>query len=251
MERLYLKPVRGKPAIAVASGATLRCEAGVGIHGDAHAHRLSPRQVLVTLASELRDLRIAPGALGENIVIACDRPELFRPGSAIVAASGVAIRLTMFCEPCKRIAYLANNLSALLQRRGVLGVIEAGGELREGDALTLIGGRYQPLPESPYQKFLDFLPTIPAGRVLRYADVALAIGAADGFVRAIPGYLRRSTDPLLPRHRIVNARGELLRVVPDQAAKLRAEGVIVSGDINPDNARAPSVDLARYLWGSA
>lgn len=216
----------------------MRCGAGHGIQGDVHAHGLSPRQVLVTLASELRELRIAPGALGENIVMSCERPELFRPGSAIVGTSGVEIRLTMYCEPCKRIAHVAHKLSGLLHRRGVLGVVEAGGELKEGDAVELIADRYPPLPESSYQRLLDFLPTIPPGRVVRYGDVALAIGVADGFVRAIPGYLKRAA-PSLPRHRIVNARGELLPYIPDQAGKLRAEGVTAGA----------SVDLARYLWG--
>lgn len=214
------------------------CEAGLGIHGDAHANRLSPRQVLVTLASELRALDIAPGALGENIVISSEQPALFRPGAALVTAAGVEIRLTMFCEACRRISHVAPNLRQLLRRRGVLGVIEMGGELRIGDALTLVDGRYPALPESPYQKFLDFVPTIPAGRVLRYGDVAVAIGVADSFVRALPGYIKRSTS--LPVHRIVNARGELLNFLPEQAARLQAEGVVNQG--------GAVVDLQRYLW---
>lgn len=217
------------------------CEAGLGIRGDVHAHRLSPRQVLLTLDSELRDLRIAPGALLENIVISSAHPELFRPGSALVTASGVEVRLTMFCEPCKRIAHVAKDFGRLLHRRGVLGVFETGGELRHGDALALIGGRYAPLPESAYQRFLDFIPTIPPGRVVRYRDITMAIGAADSFVRALPGYIKRSMGVGLPLHRIVNARGELLPLVRGQAARLLAEGVIHHSD-------AAVVDLARYLW---
>lgn len=238
--QLYRKPARGQPAVALTPGDPMLCEAGAGILGDAHASMLSPRQVLVTLDSELRALGIAPGALGENIVIASDQPALFRPGSAIVTAAGVEIRLTMFCEACKRIAHVATNLNSLLNRRGVLGVVAASGELRIGDTLALVGGRYPALPESPYQKFLDFLPTIPRGRVLRYADVALAIGVDDSFVRALPGYIRRSTGRSLPLHRIVNARGELLQFLPQQSAQLQAEGVVNHG--------AAVVDLARYLW---
>lgn len=216
-------------------------QAGLGILGDAHAHRLSPRQILLTLDAQLHALQVAPGVLGENMVISCEQPALFRPGSAIVSASGVEIRLTMFCEPCKRIAHVEKHLSRLLHRRGVLGVFETGGELKAGDALTVIGGRYCPLPESPYQKFLDFVATIPAGRVVRYIDVAIAIGVADGFVRALPGYIRRSLGLALPLHRIVNARGELLPFIPGQAGKLQAEGVIHRDDAAP-------VDLARCLW---
>ncbi len=117
----------------------------------------------------------------------------------------------------------------------------AGGALRVGDALTLTGDRYPALPESPYQKFLDFVPTIPAGRVVRYADVALAIGVDQSFVRALPGYIKRSADSALPLHRIVNGRGELPRLAPEQAARLLAEDVALKGT-------AAVADLPRHLW---
>jgi alkylated DNA nucleotide flippase Atl1 len=238
IERLYLKPARGQPLRALGQDEAMLCEAGLGINGDAQANRLSPRQVLVTLASELRALDISPGALGENIVIASDQPELFRPGTALLTSSGVEIRLTMFCEACWRISHVVPNLRQLLRRRGVLGVIEAGGALRIGDAVTLVDGRYPALPQSSYQKFVDFVPTIPPGRVVRYSDVAVAIGVAEGFVRVLPGYIKRSSA--LPVHRIVNARGELLNFLPEQAAQLQAEGVVNHG--------AAAVDLSRYLW---
>lgn len=237
IQRLYLKRRHGEAAVETTA---LNCETGVGIVGDVHANRLSPRQVLVTMSSELQRLRIAPGALRENMVISCDCPELFRPGSALVTASGVEIRLTMFCEPCKRIAHVENDLSKLLHRRGVLGVFETGGELKNGDALELIADRYSALSESTYQKFLDLLPTIPPGRVVRYIDVTVAIGVADSFVRALPGYIKRSMGLDLPLHRIVNARGELLNFIPDQAGTLQAEGVTVRDGVVPD--------LSKYLW---
>lgn len=226
IDGLYLKRRHGE----LTHEAALQCVAGLGIVDDVHANRLSPRQVLLTLSSELEQLGIAPGALQENIVISCDRPELFRPGSALLSASGVEIALTMFCEPCKRIAHLAPKLGMLIHRRGVLGRFVTGGELRVGESFELIAGRYVALPESPYQNFLDVVAAIPAGRVLRYADVAIAMGVADSFVRALPGYIRRSVDLGLPLHRIVNARGQLPNLVPAQAARLQAEGVTVAGN---------------------
>lgn len=226
IDGLYLKRRHGE----LTNEAALQCVAGLGIVDDVHANRLSPRQVLLTLSSELEQLRIAPGALQENIVITCGRPELFRPGSALLSASGVEIALTMFCEPCKRIAHLAPKPGMLIHRRGVLGRFVTGGELRAGETFELIAGRSVALPESPYQKFLDVVAAIPAGRVLRYADVAIAMGVADGFVRALPGYIRRSVGRELPLHRIVNARGQLPNLVPAQAARLQAEGVTVAGN---------------------
>ena len=235
IDGLYLKRRHGE----LASEAALQCIAGFGIVDDVHANRLSPRQVLLTLTSELAQLGIAPGALQENIVIGCGRPELFRPGSALLSASGVEIALTMFCEPCKRIAHLAPKLGRLIHRRGVLGRVVTGGELRAGEPFELIPGRYEALPESPYQKFLDVVAAIPAGRVLRYADVAIAMGVADSFVRALPGYIRRSVGRELPLHRIVNARGSLPDLVPAQATLLQTEGITVE-----DN----TISLASCLW---
>ncbi len=235
IDGLYLKRRHGE----LASEAALQCVAGLGIVDDVHANRLSPRQVLLTLSSELEQLGIAPGALQENIVISGERPELFRPGSALLRASGVEIALTMFCEPCKRIAHLAPKLGKLIHRRGVLGRFVSGGELRAGEAFELIAGRHEALPESSYQNFLDVVAAIPAGRVLRYADVAVAMGVADGFVRALPGYIRRSMDLGLPLHRIVDARGRLPDLVPAQSARLQAEGVSIDGN---------AVSLANWLW---
>lgn len=235
VEQLFVKTGYGQPMAQVES---LTLVIALGIDGDINAHRLSPRQVLVMLASELDALRLPPGALRENIVISTDMPQQLAPGSALVSASGVEIRLTMLCEPCKQIQPLVGNLASMIGRRGVLGMVVGGGVLRRGDALDLVSNRYPALAESAYQKFLDFVPTIPRGRVVRYSDVAVAIGADNSFVRAIPGYIKRSVAAGLPLHRIVSARGQLLATVPDQAARLMAEGV----------PSADGVALPSFLW---
>ena len=234
-EHLFVKARHGKP---MAETDTLTLVAGLGIMGDLNAHRLSPRQILVTVASELEALALPPGALRENLVIATDTPGDFQPGSALASAGGVEIRLTMHCEPCKQLLPLVADLAGMIGRRGILGVVVGGGQLRRGDALELVPGRYSALPESVYQKFLDFVPTIPRGRVVRYSDVALAIGADSSFVRAIPGYIKRSLATGLPLHRIVTARGQLLATIPGQAARLMAEGVLAHG----------AVELDTFLW---
>jgi alkylated DNA nucleotide flippase Atl1 len=82
--------------------------------------------------------------------------------------------------------------------------------------------------------------TIPPGKVVRYSDVTIAIGVDDSFVRAVPGYIKRSAGDQLPVHRIVNARGCLPGFVAGQAEKLRAEGVMVDA--------CGSVDLLCSLW---
>jgi alkylated DNA nucleotide flippase Atl1 len=244
---LFVKVRHGNDTAELAPGDALACVAGLGVDGDVHANRLSPRQILVTLQSELNALSISPGALHENMVISGAPQAYFRPGAALVTSGGVEIRLTMYCEPCKRIQGLVPDLAALLERRGVLGRIVAGGEIRSGDTIELIPDRYAALPESVEQKFLDFIPTIPAGRVVRFGDVTTAMGVADSFVRAVPGYIRRSMGRKLPLHRVVNARGELPNIVPDQAAMLAAEGVSIACSHAPASG-VPKVDLQQYLW---
>jgi alkylated DNA nucleotide flippase Atl1 len=218
---------------------TVTCVAGLGIEGDAHANRLSPRQILVTLASELDVLHIPPGSLFENMVISSPAPESFRPGAALTTASGVEIRLTMYCEPCKRIAPVVGDLRKMIHRRGILGTIVTGGQITCGERIELVPGPYPPLPDSAKQKFADFVRTIPAGRVVRYLDVTVAMGVAPSAVRAIPGFIARAAGTGLPTHRIVNARGALSASMPDQAAKLAAEGVTVQDG---------TIDLDDHLW---
>lgn len=231
---LFLKPARHQPVV---EQSAITLTTGVGIAGDIHAHKLSPRQVLVTLAAQLDALAVAPGALYENLVITGAAPADFRPGSAIVIGD-VEIRLTMYCEPCQRIAPLAGNLAAVVERRGILGVVAHGGTLRTGDTVTLVPGRYAPLPDSVQQKFCNFVATVPRGRVVRYRDITMAMGVDDSFTRALPGYIKRHLDAGLPLHRIVNGRGQLLAALPQQASMLASEGV-------PSDV---AVDLDSFLW---
>jgi alkylated DNA nucleotide flippase Atl1 len=243
VEQLFVKPARGKSVVAPAHAA-LYCTAGLGIAGDVHANRLSPRQILITLDTELDALSVPPGALHENIVISLAQAGPFVPGAALVTAGGVEIRLTMYCEPCQRVAHLAPSLRALIHRRGILGTIVRGGAIVAGDALRVTAQRYPALPVSNAQLFMDVMAAIPRGRVLRYADVAIAMGVADSVVRALPGYIRRHGNAGLPLHRIVNAKGQLPALVPDQAALLEEEGIALrhAGD------NAFVADLARCLW---
>jgi alkylated DNA nucleotide flippase Atl1 len=248
IEKIFRKESHGKPTIELGPGEMLECIAGFGIQGDVHANRLSPRQILVTLQSELDELQIAAGALRENLVISTNSAEMFRPGSALITDKGVEINLTMFCEPCKRISSVVPDLGSMINRRGILGYIEKGGAIQIGDAVSLVASRYSPLPESPYQKFLDFVSTIPAGKVVRYLDVTIAMGVADSFVRAVPGYIKRSVGNNIPLHRIVNAQGNLLTYVPNQAKILAEEGIAVKMESDLFGESLGKIELESHLW---
>lgn len=248
IENLFRKERHGKDNIALSQGEALECFTGFGIQGDVHANRLSPRQILITLQSELDGLSIAAGALHENVVISSRFAELFRPGTALITERGVEIRLTMFCEPCKRILSVAPDLRAMINRRGTLGYIERGGKIGVDDRFTFLPGRYTALPESAYQRFLEFVPKIPPGKVVRYSDVTTAIGVADSFVRALPGYIKRSVGFDIPLHRIVSAEGWLPNYVAAQAEKLIAEGIQVKFPNEMLGRVRGKTELQQHLW---
>ena len=115
ISRLFLLQRREDP-LGLPAGS-LELVTGVGIAGDLHAEAFSPRQLLVVRRETIAGFGIAPGALGENLVVEGVPAEAFVPGAVIRCASGVAIRLTMHCVPCRRIAHLGVDLKRLVQAR--------------------------------------------------------------------------------------------------------------------------------------
>lgn len=67
------------------------------------------------------------------------------------------------------------------------------------------------------------------GEVLTYGEVAAEAGYP-GAARAVGNYLRMTTDEV-PWHRVVGAGDRIVsRCAAEQAALLRAEGLLVEGD---------------------
>jgi len=225
----------------------LELRAGYGIVGDANANLLSPRQVLVTRNEDLHQFGIELGDLRENIVVDGIDPERFVPGTCL-EIGGVAIRLTFRCEPCKRIAHLVPSLKVILNRRGLLGVVLSSGFIDMGNDATLGQGVYPALPERPYDRFCEFIAHVPAGRVVSYKQVTAGMGVATSYMRAIPHYVSRCGSNAV--HRVVDSEGGLIEsYVPDQFARLRAEGVEVGAEVDMFGASSRRyVDLDRYGW---
>ena len=94
------------------------------------------------------------------------------------------------------------------------------------------------------QRVLEYLSTIPAGKVATYGSVAAAVGHP-GAARSVGNILHRNPDPSrFPCHRVVSASGQLAPNFafggPEgQRKKLESEGVEVTGG---------KVDLKWYGW---
>jgi alkylated DNA nucleotide flippase Atl1 len=237
---LFFKPTSGLPAISLNQ---LKLLAGLGIMDDIHAHAASPRQVLVVRQEDLHDLLIEPGQLSENIVVAGVDINQFVPGAVLQFTGGAAVRLTFYCEPCKRIAHLVRSIKDIQKKRGILGVIVSDGLLSVTEELTIQPGAFEALSEIPYQRFLDFLLKIPVGKVATYQTVILGIGVDRGYFRAIPGYLQKAAAAGHPAHRVLDSKGYLTPHLENQRDRLVAEGVEVI-----DDSERSLVSIEKYLW---
>lgn len=245
---LFIKPAKGAPMLPQGE---LRCVRGLGIEGDVNISRQSPRQILICEKAHLDPLGIKPGDLRENVVVELS-DGLLRPGDALIGSDGLAIQFTFYCEPCKRIAGACPDFRSTMTKRGVLGVIASGGTLKAGAKLSVNRGAYQPLGETPFERFLSFTRKVPSGKVVSYRELVIGMGVADSFYRACPGYVAKASAGLAPVHRIVDTSGALLDGIPDQRRLLEQEGVRFDPDfleILPDEQSR--VDLDKYTWRPA
>jgi len=249
---LFLKKAAGKPRTPVLSATGLR---GYGLEGDLHAHPISPRQVLVTRKEDLDELDIAYGALMENIIVEGIRADFFQPGALLTIGENLQIRLTFHCEPCKEIASVVPSLKAVRGKRGILGVVLSDGRITTGDPATCTPGRFKPLSEVPFERFLEFIGQVPSGKVVTYKMVTLGMGVAEGYLRAIPGYIEKAIASGWETHvhRIVDERGGTIQKhVPHQLETLALEGVEL--EKRADLFSTPGlfgVSLPRYRWAGS
>lgn len=98
---------------------------------------------------------------------------------------------------------------------------------------------------SNYSRIYAVVAGIPKGKVATYGQVALLAGLP-GRARLVGYALHAAADPLLPWHRVVNAKGEIsLRSGGSggdevQRLRLEAEGVFFD--------RRGRIDPERYRW---
>ncbi|QLE59706.1 MGMT family protein [Nostoc sp. TCL26-01] len=222
---------------------------GYGIEEDINANPISPRQVLFVRYEDIVDLTIPPGELRENFIIAGIKSENFTPGSLITFDSGAAIRLTFHCEPCKRITHLVNSLKTIQYKRGILGVVINSGIICGGNNIQIQTDQFPALPENPYERFLNFIIKIPAGKVVTYKQIIQAIGVDNSYLRAIPIYIKKTSADDYPIHRILDSKGYLTKYVFNQKNKLQLEGIQILNDSDLSNSSINNfIDDSKYLY---
>lgn len=243
---LFIKQKHGFPTV---ESQTLSLKVGYGIDGDINANPISPRQILLVRNEDLLELSIQPGELKENVVISGLDSNSLSPGALLESKKGAAIRLTFYCEPCKRIAPLVDSLKAITKRRGILGVILTDSTLSIGDQITVKPDTFPALSEIPYERFLSFIVRIPKGKVVTYRQVITAIGVSDGYFRALPNYLIKAGGAGYPSHRVVDSQGNLTPHLSQQRKQLQLENVETLQHLHFTNDKNRYfVSLQDYGW---
>lgn len=184
--------------------------AGLGLSGDIHADARSPRQVLLAGAPAYAALALPPGVLRENLLLDIDTAGL--ASGAILRIGNARLRLSFQCEACGSLDKHVPGLArAIGKRRGMLARVLADGEIRIGDALTVLDESLPALPEDWRERVARVLEAVPAGMVIGYADLAHVAGIQSSYCRAFPRVLAKLGPAYLDKAAPTRADAALAR----------------------------------------
>ena len=219
---LFCKYQKGKPPTNVNS---LNLIKRLGIEGDVHAQWGSTRQLLIVSRQTVEDFAIAEGDLGENLLIDGEI-EQYTSGQILKIGENVLIRLTFRCEPCQNLEKIQPGLiKKIKSRRGFLGMVVEGGEVRRADKITDLPYQLSFLPDEPKGRFNELVSRIPKGKVINTSDLLLGLGLQQGYSRAVASWIK-SAGKDIPVHRIVRNDGTLFtKHLQHQEIFLREEGI--------------------------
>ena len=106
-------------------------------------------------------------------------------------------------------------------------------------------GAFPPQSSSAYRAIYAVVAAIPPGRVATYSQVALLAGLP-GRARMVGYAMSSLTDPAIPWHRVINAKGEISpRSDRDPGAELQRLRLENEGVLFDRHGR---VSLQRYQW---
>ena len=160
--------------------------ADVGLAGDRHASRASPRQVLIASSRTYERLDLPPMALRQNVLVDCDLG-LLSSGTRLRFSSGVEMVVMFACEPCGRLEGQQTGLLARIgTERGALARVTAGGMLRAGDVMRCAGVTGLLWSNDWRERVRQVLRFVPNGHWVTYSRLAELAGVSSGYCRAFP-----------------------------------------------------------------
>lgn len=202
--QLYAKPLRGEP---MARAEALKLCPERGVVGDVNAER-SPRQLTMAFSDSLAECGVSPAGARSNLILQLmgTPPDQVGSGAVLTSVEGVAIRVTMVCEPCKHGADLANVPNRRFQRiRRYLGLVLHGGALDQNTEFTVDPDIYPSCPDTFAERAAWALDHVPPGHYVTSMGFLHAIGAGSAYTRALPGWLRKAANNGKPVHRVLAA----------------------------------------------
>jgi hypothetical protein len=202
VKKLFIKCVSGAPLTSV-EAVSVGPERGIA----GNIPCLPLRQVLIVSSAVLRRLSLAEGDLRENIVLDMDNLQSL-PSGTVLQVGDACIRLTMHCEPCRKIADKV-SLRLALHNRGVLGEFLNSASIRLNDSVSNLGILCEPVPYEIADRLEWRLAkcdqTITAAQLLRDC------GLSSTYARALPAILRKLPDALAKKVSFGSSRNKAIK----------------------------------------
>lgn len=111
-------------------------QADYGLEGCRHARPKSRRQVLLIEQETLETLKLAPGAVKENVTTRGIDLTSLPVDTRVFLGDEVQLRITGPCHPCGYMDEIRDGLQEELRgRRGVLAWVKQGGRVWVGDTV--------------------------------------------------------------------------------------------------------------------
>ncbi len=197
--------VRGWQRLGLVSGLRIRAEgfsdpqevdqvvaiAGSGLHGDTHAHSLSPRQVLLAGSDVYRDLGLKAMTLRENLLVDFSTAQL-ASSTLLQVGQEVVLWLTFQCEACGHLEHRHPGVAkAIRNRRGVLARVLLGGRMFVGDEVRQCTSSIPPISSVWQERIAAVLTRVPAGKRVEYRQLARLAGVPKAYCRVFPKILSK------------------------------------------------------------
>lgn len=134
LTNIFLKEIHGQPMRPVEEATAVD---GQGLVGDASYGRGS-RQALFIELETLAEFGLAPGEVRENFTVSGITLAGLPKGSQLQVGESI-FEVTGDCTPCQFIEDMQPGLrSAIRGRRGTLGRVLIGGQIRPGDPVKIL-----------------------------------------------------------------------------------------------------------------
>lgn len=218
--------------------STLTLRSGHGVVGNVGPSGKTPHQVAIGLAESLAAKGVSHQGARCNIIL--EGESSFGSGSMLYLG-GVALRVTMPCEPCSHGAKLAGvQTSRFREIERYLAIVVQGGTLGGGTAASIQLGVFPKVPEDFRARCAWALDYIPQGKVVTAPAFLDAIGAGAAYARTLPRWMAAAKAVGKPVHRVLTANLTAPSWCAEATAMLADEQVF-----DPRNTR---FDLTQELW---